>query len=190
MAFGWEGKKVRLIPLERERHFDNCVRWLNDPDVTQWTLIGDFPLTRLAEEDFFERMAKQNEGSDVALAIETLEEEHIGVTGIHGINYRHGVGTTGTLIGRKPLWRRGFGTDAIAVRTRYAFEVLGLRLLLSEVMAENIGSLKALAKSGYHEFGRVPGRYWKRGAYRDAVQLLVTRDEWLARNPAAAGAAP
>jgi [ribosomal protein S5]-alanine N-acetyltransferase len=166
------------------------VRWLNDPDVTQWTAIGDFPLTRLAEEDFFERMARQNEGSDVALAIETLEEEHIGVTGIHGINYRHGVGTTGTFIGRKPLWRRGFGSDAIAVRTRYAFEVLGLRLLLSEVMAENIASLKALEKSGYHEFGRIPARYWKRGAYRDAIQLLVTCDDWQARMAQSPGVTP
>lgn len=190
MAFGWEGTKVRLIPLEREKHFDNCVRWLNDPDVTQWTLVGDFPLTRLAEEDFFARLARQNEGSDVALAIETLDEEHIGVTGIHSISYRHGVGTTGTFIGRKPLWRRGYGSDAIAVRTRYAFEVLGLRLLTSEVLAENVASLKALAKSGYREYGRVPARYWKRGAYRDAVHLLVTRDGWRAQTAVARGTAP
>ena len=190
MAFGWEGEKVRLVPLERDKHFDNCVRWLNDPDVTQWTATGDFPLTRLAEEDFFERMARPNEGPDIALAIETLEDEHIGVPGIQGINYRHGVGTTGTFIGRKPLWRRGYGSDAIAVRTRYAFEVLGLRLLLSEVMAENVGSLKALQKSGYREFGRIPARYWKRGAYRDAIQLLITREEWQAKNCPPAGSAP
>ena len=158
MAFGWEGEKVRLVPLDKGRHFENCVRWLNDPQVTAWTLIGDFPLSRVAEEEFFERMMHENQ-TDVTFAIETLEEEHIGVCGIHCINFRDGTATTGSLIGRRQLWGRGYGSDAIAIRTRYAFDVLGLRLLLAEVLAENIAALKALAKSGYREVGRVPRRF-------------------------------
>ena len=177
MGFGWEGQKVRLIPLEREKHFDNAIRWLNDPDVTQWTLVGDFPLTRLAEEEFFQRVAKQND-TDIAFAIETPEEEHIGFSGIHQLSFRHGTAVTGTIIGRKPLWGHGYGSDAIAVRTRYAFEVLGLRLLMSEVMAENTASYRALLKNGYHETARIPQRYWKRGAYRDVIQMLIAREEW------------
>jgi RimJ/RimL family protein N-acetyltransferase len=177
MGFGWEGQKLRLIPLEREKHFENCVRWMNDPDITQWTLMGDFPLTRLAEQEFFDRVAKENE-TNIIFALETFEEEHIGVTGIHQVSFRHGTGVTGTIIGRKPLWGRGYGTDAIAVRTRYAFQVLGLRLLMSEVMAENTASYRALLKNGYHETGRIPKRYWKRGAYRDVIQLMIAREDW------------
>lgn len=179
MAFGWEGTKVRLVPLEKERHFDNCVRWLNDPQVTLWTLIGDFPLTRLAEEQFFDRVTSACD-SDVVFAIETLgdEEQHIGVTGIHQINYRHGTGFTGTIIGRRQLHGRGYGSDAIAIRSRYAFDVLGLRLLLSEVMADNVASLKALQHNGYREVGRIPRRYWKRGAFRDCILLRLAREDW------------
>ena len=44
MAFGWEGSKVRLVPLDKARHLENAVLWLNDPKLTAWTLIGDFPL--------------------------------------------------------------------------------------------------------------------------------------------------
>ncbi len=180
MAFGWMGKKVRLIPLDKERHFENAVRWLNDPEVTQWTLVGDFPMSRLQEQDFFERMAKlTDQPTDIGFAIETHEEEHIGFTGLHAINYRHGVATTGTIIGRSGLWNRGYGSDAMAVRSRYIFEVLGLRMALSEVMADNVGSLRALAKNGYREYGRIPARHWKRGAYRDAVLLMITREDWL-----------
>lgn len=177
MSFGWEGKKVRLVPLDKDKHFDNCVRWINDPEVTAWTLIGDFPLTRLAEQEYFDRVLRPGD-EEVVFAIETLEEEHIGLSGMHNINFRHGTATTGTIIGRPKLWRHGFGSDAIAIRTRYAFEVLGLRLLLSEVMAENIGSLRALQKSGYREIGRIAQRYWKRGAYRDAILLAVARADW------------
>lgn len=178
MPFGWEGEKVRLVPLDKQRHFENCVRWLNDPAVTEWTLMGDFPLTRVMEEEFFERICRENE-TDVVLAIETLEaEDHIGVLGIHQISFRHGVGVTGTLIGRPSLWGRGFGSDAIRIRSRYAFETLGLRLLLSQVMADNARSLRAIQKNGYQEIGRIPGRFWKRGAYRDSIELMLDRDSW------------
>lgn len=181
MQFGWEGQHVSLVPLEKRYHFNNCVRWLNDPTVTQWTLIGDFPLTRLAEEEFFDRVSHAGDQStDIVFAIETNDEnaEHVGVSGFHNINYRHGTAITGTIIGRPKLHGRGLGSDAIAVRTRYAFDVLGLRLLLSEVIAENVASLRALQKSGYREVGRIPARWWKRGAYRDAIILALPRDEW------------
>ncbi len=175
MSYGWTGEKVRLVPLDKEKHFENALRWVNDPEITQWTLIGDFPLSRLAEEDWFDRMMRGTE-RDVAFAIETLEGEHIGFTGIHQISWRHGTATTGTMIGRSDLWGKGYGTDAVRVRTRYAFEVLGLRLLLSEVLDGNHASLKMLLKAGYREVGRIPRRYWKRGAYRDAILLVRERD--------------
>lgn len=177
MGYGWEGEKVRLVPLEKERHLENALRWFNDPEVTEKTLLGDFPLSRLAEEEFFEKMAKGSPSpSDIVFAVETVGGgEHIGVCGLHAINWRHGTATTGTIIGEAEFRGRGYGSDAARLRTRYAFEVLGLRLLLSEVFAENMASLTMLKKTGYREVGRVPRRYWKRGAYREIVLLAIER---------------
>jgi RimJ/RimL family protein N-acetyltransferase len=174
MAWGWQGKAVRLVPLDRGRHLDNAVQWLNDPEVTQWTVVGDLPMTRLAEEEYF---AKAEAGQDdaVSFAIETLEGEHVGFTGLHSIEQRNGAALTGSFIGPRSLWGRGLGTDAAEVRTQYAFEVLGLRLLISEVMAENVGSLRMLAKAGYQQVGRIPERYWKRGMFRDMVLMCRRR---------------
>jgi ribosomal-protein-alanine N-acetyltransferase len=181
MAFGWVGEKVRLVPLERERHFDNCVRWMNDPEVTNWTIMGDLPLTRVQEEGFFKKVESGAEDM-VVFAIELLEtEEHIGVTGVHDIRYRHGTAETGTLIGRKALHGRGLGTDTVAVRTRYAFEVLGLRLLTTHVMAGNEASLRALLKNGYQQCGVLPEWFWKRGAFHDAILLSLRREDWRKR---------
>ncbi len=181
MAFGWEGRKIRLVPLDRERHFENCVRWLNDPEVTTWTLVGDFPITRLIEADFFERICRAGENStDLGFAIETRadEPEHIGVCGLHGINPRHGSGTGGIVVGRPALWGKGLGTDAFATLLRYAFDVAGLRLVLSEVFAENDRALRMQRRCGCVELGTIPGRYWKRGAYRDVVLFALPRETW------------
>jgi RimJ/RimL family protein N-acetyltransferase len=174
MSYGWEGEKVRLVPLDKARHLDNAVAWINDPEITAWTLIGDWPLTRLAEEDFFDRALRETE-KELSFAVETLAGDHIGFSGLHRIDWRQGVATSGTLLGRRDLWGQGYGSDAARLRTRYAFEVLGLRMLLSEVMADNAGSLRMLQKIGYREVGRIPRRMWKRGSYRDVVMLVLER---------------
>lgn len=174
MAYGWEGEKVRLVPLDKSKHLENALLWVNDPVVTAWTLIGDAPLTRLGEEQFFDQAMRAGEGPH--FAVETLAGEHIGFSGLHRIEWPAGVGVTGTLLGRRDLWGQGYGSDAARVRTGYCFEVLGLRMLLSEVMVDNIGSVRMLKKAGYREVGHIPRRVWKRGAYRDVVILVLERE--------------
>ncbi len=171
MGFGWEGEKVRLVPLDRERHLANAVRWLNDPETTRWLEVGDWPLTRDAEDAFFRRAAESR--AELNFAVETLEGEHVGFSGLRGIEWQHRVARSGSIIGRRDLWGRGIGGDAALVRTRYAFEVLGLRLLMAEIMAENTPSIRMLTRIGYREAGRIPGRFWKRGALRDAVLMVI-----------------
>ena len=72
MAFGWEGEKVRLVPLDRKRHLENAVKWFNDPEVTRWTAMGDWPLTDCAEEKFFE-LADGDQRQSLHLAVENIE---------------------------------------------------------------------------------------------------------------------
>lgn len=178
MAYGWEGEKVRLVPLDKERHAANVQAWMNDPDVTDTILSGHLPTTRLAEDAHFDRMCADpgQHPSDILFAVETLAGEHIGLCGLHRIEYRHGVALTGTIIGPADARGKGYGTDAALVRTRYAFEILGLRMLFSEVFVENAASLRMLERAGYREVARLPRRYWKRGAFRDVALLVAERE--------------
>jgi RimJ/RimL family protein N-acetyltransferase len=177
VAFGWEGDLVRLVPLDEERHLENAIRWMNDPEVTHWLLVGDFPMTRLMEKDYFDRQMRGSE-TEVAFAIETLEGRHIGFSGLHNIDWRNRVAVTGSLIGEKEEWGKGYGTDAARVRARYCFDVLGLRLLLSSHLDDNHRSARMQEKAGYRECGRTPKRYWKRGAYHDEIRTYLDRETW------------
>jgi RimJ/RimL family protein N-acetyltransferase len=161
--------------MDREKHLDNALLWFNDPEITEWLETGDWPLTRGAEEEFF-RAAERQDRASVNFAVESLQGEHVGFSGLRSIDWQSRVAVSGSVIGRKDLWSKGLGSDAVKVRNRYAFEVLGLRLLIATVIAENSRSLAMLAKAGYEEVGRVPGRYWKRGEYRDQVILALHRD--------------
>lgn len=182
MSFGWEGEKTRLVPLDAAKHLDNAVLWLNDPVTTQWLLIGDRPLTRLAEEDYFQNAAKEDR-TEVSFAIELLTGEHVGFCGLNEIQWQHGVAKSGTVIGPANRRGQGLGTDAVRTRTRYAFDVLGLRLLRTEVFADNTASHKTLLRCGYREYGRLPQRYWKRGKYCDVIYLWADRESFGAAMP-------
>lgn len=178
MGYGWEGKLTRLVPLDKDKHFDNCVAWMNDPEVTAWLLVGDFPLTKLAEAEWFDARSKFSD-TEIVFAIETLDGEHIGTSGVHGIDYRNGVAVTGSLIGRTDLWGKGYGTDAAIVRARWAFEVAGLRRLFSAVIDGNERSLGMQRKAGYEVCGRLPQKLWKRGAYRDEILTTLSKEKFL-----------
>ena len=175
MVHGWEGEKTRLVPLDRDKHLENALRWFNDPDITQWLETGDWPLTRGAEEEFF-RAAEKPDRASVQFAVESLQGEHIGFSGLRSIDWQSRVAVSGSVIGRQDLWGKGMGGDATAVRNRYAFDVLGLRLLVATVIADNARSVAMLARAGYTDVGRVPERYWKRGAWRDQVILALRKN--------------
>lgn len=168
---------MRLVPLDAEKHLENAVQWFNDPEVTQWLLVGDHPMTRLAEREYFEMRGRASAG-EVAQAVETLEGLHIGFSGIHNIKWPDGTAVTGTVLGDKSCWGKGFGTDVVATRARYAFDVLNLRLLFSGCIEGNVASYKMLYKNGYREYGRAPKKLWKRGAYRDEILMVLERDRW------------
>jgi RimJ/RimL family protein N-acetyltransferase len=172
MVVGWQGEKTRLVPLDRGRHLENALVWFNDPDVTEWLETGDWPLTRGGEEAFF-RAAEGADRSAVHFAVETLDGEHVGFSGLRTIDWQSRVATSGSVIGRRDLWGGGLGTDAARVRTRFAFEVLGLRMLMAATIGDNRRSTRMLETIGYREVGRVPDRYWKRGTFRDQVVMVL-----------------
>ena len=177
MGYGWEGESVRLVPLDIDRHFENCMRWMNDPEVTQHLLIGDHPITRLAEREWFDEAMKVKDHS-VMFAIELLDGTHLGNTGIFGMSAQHRTGNTGSFIGERANRGKGFGTDAARVRARYAFDVLGLRMLLSGYLGDNERSGAMLRKVGFIEYGKLPNAYWKRGRFVDETKMYLDVDRW------------
>src|SRR4051812_2849790 len=118
MAYGWEGERIRLVPLDKARHLENVLAWMNDPDLTETILSGDVPLSRLAEEEVFDKFSATQgpHPTDILFAVETLAGEHIGICGLHQIEYRHGVAVTGTIIGPAEARGKGYGTEAARLR--------------------------------------------------------------------------
>ncbi len=154
------------------------VRWLNDPEITQY-LLRRTPMTEIAERAWIEKLATSN--SDFVFAIMTREDDkHIGNIGLHDVNYLNRTAVTGTLIGNKAFWGKGYGTDAKMLLLDFAFSALDLHAILSKVLDTNGRSLAYADKCGYKEVGRIPKWiHMQDGGRADEVNLVVTRETWL-----------
>jgi RimJ/RimL family protein N-acetyltransferase len=177
MARGLEGRLVRLVPLDIERHLDNCVEWFSDPEVTRTLTVGVKPMTRAMERSWFEEMMK-GPRHDIVWAIETLEGRHIGQSGLHRIDWRNRTAASGTVIGEREAWGQGYGTDAAIIRARYAFDSLDLAVLFSEFLEGNEGSKRMQEACGYEIWGVKPRAYFRDGRRIDGVQTALTRERF------------
>ena len=102
----------------------------------------------------------------------------IGASGIHGISRLDAHATTGTMIGEKALWGRGYGAESVRLRTEYAFLQLNLHKLQTEVFADNHRSRRALERSGYRETGIAREHFWREGRWHDLWRAELLRSDW------------
>jgi len=176
------GQLVTLAPLKPE-HLDHYVDWFADPAVTQY-LAQDLVFTLKQEEEWLDRISRST--SDVAWGL-FAEGQHIGGTAISQINWRSRHAITGTVIGDKSWWGRGIASEAMALRTRYAFEELGLEKLVSTVFEGNPASRRALEKVGYQTVGIYRHHEFRHNRWWDVWIGELLREDWLARAEGRAG---
>lgn len=174
------GPRVKLVPPDPELHLDNYLRWFNDPQVSQW-LSEVKPMTRMAERAWFDSLAERKR--DFVWAVHDETGRHIGATGIHGVSWRDRRAITGIVLGERSAWGKGYGTEVMQVRTRWAFEELGLHRLESECFVENVGSATCLERAGYRRIGVARQRRWRHGAWRDSILWELLAEDWFAAQP-------
>ena len=167
------GEKVTLRPA-RENDAEHFVRWFADMEVTRF-LATRMAITLQQELEFLKKIGESKD--DVWWVIE-VDGNAIGATGIHGINWLDANGTTGILIGEKASWGKGYATEAMQLRTRYAFRELNLHKVMTEVFVGNQASRRALEKNGYRTVGTSRDHFFTRGAWHDIWLGEVLREDW------------
>ena len=174
-AFGpvLEGERISLRPPRRE---DLALyrRWLANPDITRY-FLEQFTPSAGQEEEWYVRVSSST--NQVVWRI-VLEEQTIGNTGIHGIDWINRHGETGLMIGEMTVWGRGYAGEAVRLRTRYAFEELGLERLGSVSFVTNKRMHRALERSGYRKIGQRHHIAFRDGAWQDAYILEMLREDW------------
>jgi RimJ/RimL family protein N-acetyltransferase len=150
-------------------------RWYADPEVTRYLNLR-FPPTLESMEAWLRQLAASSD--DVVWAI-VRDDGPIGIILLKDIDWRRRGGHIGLGIGETSEWGHGYGTRAVALCTRFAFEELGLEKLKAGVFAENLGSRRMMEKVGYRQYGLARKDDFRHGRWHDTWLCDLLRDEWL-----------
>ncbi len=169
------GKKTVLRPVSKS-DIPLLWHWINDPEVREF-VSHDLPNTEKQEEEWVNTIGSDDK--NIVLIIETNERVPIGVISLNYIKWRDRVATTGTIIGEKQFWNKGYGTDAKMILLDYAFNTLNLHKICSAVIDFNKRSLRYSLHCGYKIEGTRKRHIFKKGRYRDLIELGLFKEDWL-----------
>jgi RimJ/RimL family protein N-acetyltransferase len=169
------GELVSLEP-PRPEYLETYRNWFSDMEITR-NLLRRFTPSPRQEEAWFDHAAESQ--SDVLWAI-VREGRAIGSTGIHEIDWLNRHAATGTVIGDRSAWGKGFGSEAVRLRTSFAFAELNLERLETESFAGNDRMHRALERAGYRVIGRRTRHIMREGDWQDVLIFELLRTDWAA----------
>lgn len=170
-----EGKRVRLRAVERV-DLPAFVKWINDPEVTQFLELSS-PMSMEDEERWFANVVKSEEK---VFSIDTKEGKLIGNVGVLRISWRDRSALIGIMIGEKEYWDQGYGTDAVETLLRYLFDELNMNRVYLIADERNARALRCYEKIGFTREGLLRENRFKNGRYTNDVEMSILRSEWYA----------
>lgn len=174
-----EGPRVRLEPLDLDRHFEGLAAIGLDPDLWRWTL--SVVRTREDLRAYLETaLREQAEGRSLPFAtLDRASGQVAGCTRFGNIDRRNRRVEIGwTWVGR-PFQRSHVNTEAKWLMMRHAFESLGCVRVELKTNVLNRRSRDAMLRIGCVEEG-VLRRHAVNddGVWRDTIYYSVLDSEW------------
>jgi RimJ/RimL family protein N-acetyltransferase len=179
----FEGGLVRLT-APREDDAQALAAWSHDTEYLR-AVDTDIALPISTEE-----AGKRFPGSDpnnVAFRIRTLQDDRlIGFVSIHSIEWNNRAALLAIGIGEREYRGRGYGTDALRLVLRYAFDELNLLRLGLDVISNNTPAIRTYEKVGFVHEGCMRRAVLRDGCHHDRLIMGLLRDEWQQRSAAGA----
>lgn len=157
--------------------------WINNPEVNQWLLSGQLPVSAESERAFFTASeAAWNAGSAYRFGIHVASDNRfIGICGLDQVSALHRTAEVGICIGSVAHQNQGHGRDAIVTLLRFGFDTLGLHSISIKANAENERAVHLYTSIGFVDVGREREAVFMRGRFHDHVCLDMLESEFRAK---------
>lgn len=158
------GRLVRLRAYE-PADAATLLSWVNDADFREFLNLR-YPLARAQEVEWASRGGPTYAATH--FAVEHVETGEL----IGGVDLRTGepadrTAELGISIGRKDLWDKGYGTDALLVACAFGFDDMDLARISLTVFDGNDRARRSYEKAGFVHEGTARQAVYKRGARHD-----------------------
>lgn len=183
----YEGKLVRLTALDYDKDPPVEASWSTHPlFLRMLSLEPAVPKSAEQVKKSYERIEKESEEgrSLFHFAIRTrpedgkTEERLVGFAEVYSIEWSNGVAWLRLGIGDPQDWGRGYGSDALRLLLRYAFDELNLRRVSALVPEYNRAALHLAQKACFVEEVRRREALNRDGRRWDLLHLGLLRSEW------------
>jgi len=172
-----EGNQVHVRGLSVEDAAGPMGQWTNDREVSRTLYRGAFPSDAGTVAKEIE--ASRASATDIEFAvIETESGRHVGVAGIHGLNWVARHCEFRILMGERDVWGQGYGTEATQLMVVYAFEVLNMAKVWLGVVKDNAGAVRCYEKAGFVREGELRNEVYRNSRYYDVIRMSILRDEY------------
>jgi RimJ/RimL family protein N-acetyltransferase len=177
------GELVHLTAEDPEVMAGNFSRWYQD---TEWVRFLDSDPSRLLSkkkwQEWLEKDLDKGVTDEVFFGIRTIEGDTlIGFVGLFDLYMQQGDTLVAIALGERKFWGNGYGTDAMRVMLRYAFNELNLSRVGLIVFEYNPRAVRSYEKIGFIHEGHVRGAIWREGRRWDFLYMGILREEWLAK---------
>ncbi len=176
----FEGERVRLTPFDPDKDAEIESRWTHDPEYLR--LLSADPARPLAPGQIKkkrEEAAKEKSHNRFEFAIRARADDRlIGFVRLHRIEWNNGNGWLVLGIGAAEDRRKGYGTEALQLILRYAFDELNLHRLSAATFEYNAGALRLLEKAGFAVEVRRRQAIHREGRRWDEIHLGLLREGW------------
>lgn len=170
------GKLVRLRAVE-DADLDQVMSWINDEEITRYLSQVGQVSSRSQEENHLAKLMRGKDQHSVGFTIETKEGEYLGQGSLHDIDSVSRHAELGVIIGRKELHGQGYGSDAVRLLLRTAWEVLNLEKVYLRVVGGNLQAIKTYERCGFREAVRFHRHCFIHGAWEDDLLMEVFRQD-------------
>jgi RimJ/RimL family protein N-acetyltransferase len=185
----FQGKLVRLTAENTDTVAEHFSRWNRDSGY--WRLLAAEPATPYSVKqikEFVEKELLSQDSGTFFFMIRSLEDDRIiGEIGLDGVQWNHGDTYVGISIGERELWSKGYGTDAMQVLLRFAFDELNMHRVSLTVFEYNPRAIRSYEKAGFVVEGRERKFLDRDGKRWDVLYMGILREEWLAKQADIAG---
>ena len=199
----FQGARVSLTAHEPDQDAEVEARWTNDPEYLRLVSAEPArPLAPAAIKKKHEEQEKEKNQRRISFALRLRgaasaaeaggaaqdkagAERLIGFVRFENIDWSNGSARLVLGIGAAEDRRQGYGTEALALALRYAFEELNLHRLGAEAAAYNAGALRLLEPAGFQVEVRRREALYRDGRRWDELWLGLLCEEWRARRPEA-----
>jgi RimJ/RimL family protein N-acetyltransferase len=170
---------IYLRALEQRDVSDRYVRWLNDPEIRNNVVAGNFPQGYDSIREFVASMRTPHAVS-FAICLKA-EGAHVGNVALRHIDWTNRQAEVGILVGEPSVRGRGVASEAVDLVCRYAFETLKLRRVWTGTT--NPIAAKLFLRLGWRAEGALRAHALVGGEWRDTQLFGLLAEEYRGVSP-------